>query len=124
MSKNEQKIIADEQAKSKNEVADEQLKAKAEELKLKYNLLSIYFCAYEVNGRKLIAWFRTPSVKDFDILLTMEKNNAALQGLKLMAESCFLEGDKELITRDELFIHTSRVMRKMQERKEVELGEF
>jgi len=50
-----------------------------------------------------VGYFRQPSFKTFSKYLTAAQSNQAV-AMRTLAEDCFLDGDKELVTDDSLFL--------------------
>lgn len=51
-----------------------------------------------------IGYFREPSFKTFSKYLTFVSNGQQAAGMRALATDCFLEGDKELVDDDSLFL--------------------
>lgn len=51
-----------------------------------------------------VGYFREPSFKTFSKYLTFVSNGQQAAGMRALATDCFLEGDKELVDDDSLFL--------------------
>ena len=93
------------------EVSDElraTIEKKVKELKEKDAKLRVVF-PIVVEGdvyddkEMYVGYFRQPSFKTFSKYLTAAQSNQAV-AMRTLAEDCFLDGDKELVTDDSLFL--------------------
>lgn len=51
-----------------------------------------------------VGYFREPSFKTFSKYLSFVSNNQQAPGMRALATDCFLDGDKELVDDDSLFL--------------------
>ena len=85
-----------------------EIEAKAAEIKSKDPSLRIVYPIY-VEGSEFdekphyIGYFREPSFKTFSKYLALSQNDQAV-AMRTLANDCFLDGDKELVTDDSLFL--------------------
>lgn len=85
-----------------------EIEAKAAEIKAKDPSLRIVYPIY-VEGTGFdekphyVGYFREPSFKTFSKYLALSQNDQAV-AMRTLANDCFLDGDKELVTDDSLFL--------------------
>lgn len=85
-----------------------EIEAKAAEIKAKDPSLRIVYPIY-VEGTEFdekphyVGYFREPSFKTFSKYLALSQNDQAV-AMRTLANDCFLDGDKELVTDDSLFL--------------------
>lgn len=93
-----------------NEELQKKIDATIEKLREK-NPKSRRIFAIAVKGTEFVdekelytAYFREPDFKTFSKYLTFIQNGQQAAGMRALATDCFLEGDKELVDDDSLFL--------------------
>jgi hypothetical protein len=86
----------------------EEIEKKVEELRLKDGKLRAVFPIFVEGGEYdekevYIGYFRQPSFNAFSKYLTAAQSNQAV-AMRNLAKDCFLDGDRELIDDDSLFL--------------------
>lgn len=85
----------------------EQIEEKAEKIKKSQNVKTVFPIAVagaDYDEKPLyVAYFKQPSFECFSKFLRFAQNDHA-SAMKGLANDCFLDGDKELITDDSLFL--------------------
>jgi hypothetical protein len=89
---------------------EEEIAAKVAELKAAdKNLRAVYPIVVEgVEGRDAkdmyIAYFKEPSFVAFSKYLSVSQNNSMPVAMRALAKDCFVDGDRELVDDDSLFL--------------------
>lgn len=86
-----------------------QIALKANELKAKYNVKKVFVVIVEgdtESGEKpyYIAYLRRPNLMQFSQYMTFVQKDL-VQANQMLAQNIFLDGDKELIDNEELFLY-------------------
>lgn len=86
-----------------------QISLKANELKAKYNVKKVFVVIVEGDteaGEKpyYIAYLRRPNLMQFSQYMTFVQKDL-VQANQMLAQNIFLDGDKELIDNEELFLY-------------------
>lgn len=86
-----------------------QISLKANELKAKYNVKKVFVVIVEGDteaGEKpyYIAYLRRPNLMQFSQYMTFVQKDI-VQANQMLAQNIFLDGDKELIDNEELFLY-------------------
>lgn len=84
----------------------EAIAAKAAELKAKHKIRKVYICI--VKGEEdekpfYVAYLRKPSLPHFSQYVTFAPKDT-IQANKMLAQNIFLDGDRELVDDDDLFL--------------------
>lgn len=93
-------------------LSDEQLeaiKAKVAELRKSKNIKRIYPIAVqgdEYDEKECyIAYFKQPNLMEFSKYLSISSKNDPTVAMRQLAKDCFVDGDRELVDDDSLFIY-------------------
>lgn len=79
--------------------------AKLREKNPKCRIYAIVVQGTEFDEKDLyVGYFREPSFKTFSKYLSFVSNGQQVPGMRSLAADCFLEGDKELVDDDSLFL--------------------
>lgn len=79
--------------------------AKLREKNPKTRIYAIVVQGTEFDDKDLyVGYFREPSFKTFSKYLSFVSNGQQAPGMRSLATDCFLEGDKELVDDDSLFL--------------------
>lgn len=96
----EEVIITDELQKEIDETI-----TKLREKNPKCRIYAIVVQGTEFDEKDLyVGYFREPSFKTFSKYLSFVSNGQQAPGMRSLATDCFLEGDKELVDDDSLFL--------------------
>lgn len=52
-----------------------------------------------------VGYFARPNMMTFDKFLTMSKSQGEVKSMNVLANDCFIDGDRELIDNEDLFIY-------------------
>lgn len=85
----------------------QEIEKKAEELKAEHKLKVVFPIVVEGNDyddkEAYIGYFKQPSFKAFSKYLSASQNDQAV-AMRNLAKECFVDGDKELVDDDSLFL--------------------
>lgn len=112
----------------KAQVAQESLAEKAEKIKAKYKVRKVYVITVQGEAgdskAEYQAWIRRPDLKEFSMFTTMVAKNEVILGGKTVLNTCFLEGDREIVDDDDIFLGAVNQLEELMNVRSASIAKF